>query len=112
MSAQNSNIGDLQTSFCMELFRGNEIEERVMERAGCLNYTHSPWESEKADMHQRQLYYKLEKCIPLYKGEVTSTQQKVRLSVKNGWVINEVMSLQGVPLGDNFAVRTSWFAAI
>ncbi|XP_057795144.1 C2 and GRAM domain-containing protein At1g03370-like isoform X2 [Salvia miltiorrhiza] len=100
-----SAILPLPTSFCMELFRGSEIEERVMERAGCLNYTHSPWESENPDVHQRQLYYKLEKCIPLYKGEVTSTQQKLRLSVKNGWVINEVMSLQGVPLGDNFALH-------
>ena len=90
----------------MELFGGSEIEERVMERAGCLNYSHSPWESYKADVDQRHLYYKLEKCIPLYKGEVASTQQKLRLSVKNGWLINELMNLQGLPLGDNFSVRT------
>lgn len=88
----------------MELFRGSEIEERVMEGAGCLNYSHSPWESDKSGVHQRQLYYKLEKCIPLYKGEVASTQQKLRLSVKNGWLVNELMNLQGLPLGDNFSV--------
>ncbi|KAL1566901.1 C2 and GRAM domain-containing protein-like isoform X1 [Salvia divinorum] len=100
-----SSILQLPTSFCMELFGGSEIEERVMEGAGCLNYSHSPWESDKADVHQRQLCYKLEKCIPLYKGEVVSTQQKLRLSVKNGWLINELMKLQGLPLGDNFALH-------
>ncbi|KAH6825855.1 C2 calcium/lipid-binding and GRAM domain containing protein [Perilla frutescens var. hirtella] len=105
MSMVYSSMLPLSTSFCMELFSGSDIDERVMERAGCLNYTHSPWESEKPDVYQRQLYYKLEKCIPLYRGEVTSTQQKFRLSVRNGWVIEEVMNLQGVPLGDNFTLH-------
>lgn len=102
----NFALAHLQISFCMELFSGSEVDERVMERAGCLNYTHSPWESEKPEVHQRQLYYKLERCIPLYRGEVTSTQQKFRLSVRNRWIIEEVMNLQGVPLGDNFSVGT------
>lgn len=88
----------------MELFGGSEIDERVMEKAGCLNYTHSAWESDKPDIYQRQLYYKLEKCIPLCRGEVASTQQKFHLTVRNAWVIDEVMSLQGVPLGDSFTV--------
>ncbi|XP_042040154.1 C2 and GRAM domain-containing protein At1g03370-like isoform X2 [Salvia splendens] len=105
VSTVYSSILPLPISFCMELFGGSKIEERVMEGAGCLNYSHSPWESDKADVHQRQLYYKLEKCIPLYKGEVVSTQQKLRLSVKNGWLINELMNLQGLPLGDNFSLR-------
>lgn len=89
----------------MELFRGSEIDRRVMERAGCLNYSHSPWESEKQDVYQRQLYYKFDKRISRYRGEVTSTQQKSRLSGKNGWLIEEVMTLHGVPLGDFFTVR-------
>ncbi|KAG6387535.1 hypothetical protein SASPL_152727 [Salvia splendens] len=105
VSTVYSSILPLPISFCMELFGGREIEERVMERAGCLNYSHSPWESYKADVHQRQLYYKLQKCIPLYKGEVASTQQKLRLSVKNGWLIKELMNLQGLPLGDNFSLH-------
>lgn len=94
----------LQTSFFMELFRGSEIDRRVMERAGCLNYSHSPWESEKADVYQRQLYYKFDKRISRYRGEVTSTQQKSRLSSRTGWLIEEVMTLHGVPLGDYFTV--------
>lgn len=75
-----------------------------MERAGCLNYSHSPWEYEKPDVHQRQLYYKFDKRISRYRGEVTSTQQRSRLSGRNGWLIEEVMTLHGIPLGDYFTV--------
>ena len=90
----------------MELFGGNDLDRKVMERVGCLNYSYSPWESEKPDVYQRQLYYKFDKRISRYRGEVTSTQQKSRLSERNGWVIEEVMTLHGVPLGDYFNVRT------
>ncbi|KAL3850970.1 hypothetical protein ACJIZ3_012852 [Penstemon smallii] len=106
MSMAYSSILSLPTSFFMELFRGSEIDRRVMERAGCLNYSHSPWESEKPDVYQRQLYYKFDKSISRYRGEVTSTQQKSRLPGKNGgWLIEEVMTLHGVPLGDYFTLH-------
>lgn len=93
-----------QTSFAMELFQGNEIDRRVMERVGCLNYSHSNWESEKPDVYQRQLYYKFDRRISSYRGEVTSTQQKSRLPGREGWLIEEIMTLHGVPLGDYFTV--------
>ncbi|XP_073139548.1 C2 and GRAM domain-containing protein At1g03370-like isoform X1 [Henckelia pumila] len=105
MSVIYCSILSVPTSFSMELFRGSEIDRRVMERAGCLNYSHSPWESEKPDVYQRQLYYKFDKRISHYRGEVTSTQQKSRLSGKNGWLIEEVMTLHGVPLGDYFTLH-------
>ncbi|XP_047941566.1 C2 and GRAM domain-containing protein At1g03370-like isoform X3 [Salvia hispanica] len=105
MSMVYSSILSLPTSFFMELFRGSEIDRRVMERTGCLNYTHSPWESEKADVYQRQLYYKFDKRISRYRGEVTSTQQKSRLSGKQGWLIEEIMTLHGIPLGDYFTLH-------
>lgn len=88
----------------MELFRGSDIDQRVMERAGCLDYTHSPWESEKPDVYQRQIYYKFDKRVSCYRGEATCTQQKSRLSGRNGWLIEEAMTLHGVPLGDYFTV--------
>ncbi|CAI9760221.1 unnamed protein product [Fraxinus pennsylvanica] len=105
MSIVYSSILSVPTSFFMELFRGSEIDQRVMERAGCFNYTHSPWESEKPDVYQRQLYYKFEKRISRYGGEVTSTQQKSRLPSRNGWLIEEIMTLHGVPLGDYFTLH-------
>lgn len=95
----------LPTSFFMELFRGSDIDQRVMERAGCLDYTHSPWESEKPDVHQRQVYYKFDKRISCYRGEATSTQQKSRLPGRSGWLIEEAITLYGVPLGDYFTLH-------
>ena len=89
----------------MELFSGSELDDRVMERAGCLNYSHTPWENDKLDVFMRQIYYKFNKGITRYRGEVTSTQQKTRLSDRQGWLIEEIMTLHGVPLGDYFNVR-------
>lgn len=102
MSLVYSSFLSTPSNFFMELFGGGEIDRRVMERIGCLNYSHSPWESEKPDVYQRQLYYKFDKRISQYRGEVTSTQQKSYLPEKNGWLIEEVMTLHGVPLGDYF----------
>ncbi|XP_051128649.1 C2 and GRAM domain-containing protein At1g03370-like [Andrographis paniculata] len=105
MSAIYSSTLSLPTSFFMELFRGSDIDQRVMERAGCLDYTHSPWESEKPDVYQRQIYYKFEKRASCYGGEATIAQQKSRLSGQSGWLIEEVMTLHGVPLGDYFTLH-------
>ncbi|XP_073302789.1 C2 and GRAM domain-containing protein At1g03370-like isoform X3 [Primulina huaijiensis] len=105
MSMAYSSILSLPTSFFMELFRGGEIDQNVMERAGCLNYSHTPWESENSDVYQRQLYYKFDKHVSRYRGEVTSTQQKSTLPDRNGWLIEEVMTLHGVPLGDYFTLH-------
>ncbi|KAJ0240541.1 GRAM domain-containing protein [Hirschfeldia incana] len=88
-------------SFFMELFGGGEVDRKAMERACCQSYSCSPWESEKADVYERQTYYR-DKRISRYRGEVTSTQQKSLVPDKNGWLVEEVMTLHGVPLGDYF----------
>ncbi|XVF26243.1 hypothetical protein REPUB_Repub13aG0282200 [Reevesia pubescens] len=102
MSEVYSGTLSVPTSFFMELFSGGELEHKAMERAGCLNYSCSPWDSERADVYERQIYYRFDKRVSRYRGEVTSTQQKSPLSDKNGWLIEEVMTLHGVPLGDYF----------
>lgn len=99
----NVTVNGFQINSVMELFGGNELEQKAMETAGCLNYSHSYWHSEKADVYERNVYYR-SKQISQYKGEVTSTQQKSRLSDKDGWVIEEVMTFHGIPLGDYFNV--------
>ncbi|XP_062113343.1 C2 and GRAM domain-containing protein At1g03370-like [Humulus lupulus] len=86
----------------MKLFEGGELDRKVMEKAGCQNYSHTPWESEKCDVYERQTYYKFDKCISRYRGETRSSQQRSPLSDRNGWIIEEVMTLHGVPLGDYF----------
>ncbi|KAF3620442.1 C2 and GRAM domain-containing protein [Capsicum annuum] len=109
MSIVYSSVLSVPTEFFMEVFGGGELDRKVMERVGCLNYSYSPWEeSEKPDVYQRQLYYKFDKCISRYRGEVTSTQQRSRLSDKNGWLIEEVMTLHGIPLGDFFNLRLAY----
>lgn len=102
MSEVYSSSLSVTTSFFMELFSGGELDRRVMEKAGCLNYSYTPWELEKGDVYQRQIYYRFDKRISRYRGEVTSTQQRSPLSDRNGWLVEEVMTLHGVPLGDYF----------
>ncbi|KAJ6700417.1 hypothetical protein OIU79_013453 [Salix purpurea] len=89
-------------NFLSELFGGGELDRKVMEKAGCLSYSYTPWESVKTDVHERQLYYRFDKHISRFGGEVTSTQQKYPLSDRKGWIVEEVMTLHGVPLGDYF----------
>lgn len=90
----------------MELFSGSELERRAMDRAHCVNYSTSPWEFEKPDVYQRQTYYKFDISVSRYGGEVTTSQQKSRLTDKDrtGWLVEEVTTLHGVPLGDYFTV--------
>ncbi|KAL2253372.1 UNVERIFIED_CONTAM: C2 and GRAM domain-containing protein [Sesamum indicum] len=102
MSMVYSSVLAVPTSFFMELFGECDIDQRVAERAGCLNYTRTPWESEKPDVYQRQLRYKFDKLISRYRGEVTSTQQKSGLSSNNGYLVEEIMNLQGFMLGNYF----------
>ncbi|XP_073009990.1 C2 and GRAM domain-containing protein At1g03370 isoform X2 [Typha latifolia] len=86
----------------MEVFGEGPLEQTVMEKVGCVDYSIQPWESVKPDVYQRQIHYKFDKSLSSYGGEVTSTQQKSPLPDRNGWLIEEVMALQGVPFGDYF----------
>ncbi|KAF5943495.1 hypothetical protein HYC85_017572 [Camellia sinensis] len=110
MSLVYSSVLSVPTSFFMQLFNGSEMERKVIERAGCLNYSYSPWEFDKADVYQRQVYYKFDNRVSRYRGEVTSTQQRSPLPDRNGWLIEEVMTLHGVPLGDYFNLNLRYQA--
>lgn len=96
----------LQTNSFMELFNGGEIEQRVMEKTGCVDYSCTPWESGDTGFYQRQICYKFSKRISS-SGEVKSTQQKSSLSDKNGWLVEEIITLNGVPYSDHFNVSTN-----
>ncbi|GMH05220.1 hypothetical protein Nepgr_007060 [Nepenthes gracilis] len=105
MSEVYSSVLSVPINFFMEAFSGSEIDRRVMEKTGYLNYSCTPWELDKADVYQRQVKYRFDKRISCYRGEVTSTQQKSPLSDKNGWLIEEVLTLQGIPFGDYFNLQ-------
>uniref|UniRef100_A0A7N0UD40 C2 and GRAM domain-containing protein n=1 Tax=Kalanchoe fedtschenkoi TaxID=63787 RepID=A0A7N0UD40_KALFE len=92
----------------IRMFDGGELEDAVMTKSGYVEYSHTPWEMVKADTFQRQIYFKFPKNLSRYRGEVTSTQQKYPIPDKNGWVIEEVMTLHGVPLGDHFTLHLKY----
>ncbi|XP_058723694.1 C2 and GRAM domain-containing protein At1g03370 isoform X2 [Vicia villosa] len=105
MSEIHSCSLPIPASFLMEIFSGGEVDRRVMENSGCLNYSYTPWVSENCDISERAVYYKFEKHVSSYKGEVTSTQQRSPLLDGKGWLVEEVLNLHGVPLGDYFNIH-------
>lgn len=96
----------------MELFSGGDMDRRFMEKAHCLSYSYTPWVSENNDIYERALYYKIEKITSRFKGEVTSTQQRTPLMDDKGWLLEEVMNLHGVPLGEYFNVSIPNFCSV
>jgi hypothetical protein len=90
----------------MEVFGGGSFEMKIMNKVGCLNYSATQWESDKPDEYQRQIHYKFSRKLSPIGGEVTGTQQKSPMPNKAGWIIEEVMELQGILFGDFFTVCT------
>ncbi|KAJ7956175.1 C2 and GRAM domain-containing protein [Quillaja saponaria] len=100
----------------MELFDGGKLEHKIMEKSGCINYVATRWEPVKSDVYsdqkkvktdvyERSLSYKFNRHVSIFGGEVTSTQQKFPVENNVGWIVNEVMTLHGVPFGDHFHVH-------
>lgn len=89
----------------MGMFSGGPLEHRMMQKAGCIDYSPTEWELVSRNIYQRQISYKFDKNLSRYGGEATTTQQRYALVNQEGWAIEEVMSLQGVLLGDCFNVR-------
>jgi len=92
----------------MEVFEGGSLEMKVMEKVGCQKYSATQWESDKPNECQRQIHYKFSKKLSPVGGEVTGTQQKSPMPNKKGWIIEEVMELQGVLLGDFFTIHIKY----
>lgn len=91
----------------MEIF-GGKLEHKIMAKCGCLNYATTPWEPFKPDILERHLSYKFNRHISVFGGEVTCTQQKIPIANGEGWILNEVMALHGVPFCEHFRVCTSY----
>ena len=86
----------------MEIFDGGNIEHKIMKRTGCMHYDTTPWEPVKPDVHERHVTYQFNRHVSVF--DVTSTQQKYPNTNTEGWIVNEVMILNGVPFSDHFRV--------
>ncbi|KAI4371189.1 hypothetical protein MLD38_019455 [Melastoma candidum] len=99
VSLSEVHSSTLGMSFFMEVFSGEDTEYRIMEKAGCLNYSCTPWESEKPDGFERQVYFRFNKRDSHYRGEVTSSPQKSHPS-ENTRLLEEAMTLNEIPVGE------------
>jgi len=102
MSGVFSTTKPFDVSTLMGIFEGGPLECRVMEKVGCMDYSVTEWEPVRADIYQRQVHYKFDKKSARHGGEAMSTQQKSPLPNKNGWLVEEVMTLEGIPVGECF----------
>ncbi|XP_044961910.1 C2 and GRAM domain-containing protein At1g03370 isoform X2 [Hordeum vulgare subsp. vulgare] len=105
MSEVFSSAIPFDVPILMGIFEGGPVERRIMEKVGCMDYSVTAWEPVRADVHQRQVHYRLDKKVARREGEVMSTQQKCPLPDKNGWLVEEVMTLEApysIPVGAEF----------
>lgn len=86
----------------MELFDGGPLENKIMGKVGCEEYTASPWSTDQSNksVSQREVLFKFDKRIPNYRGEIRSIHRRYPLPDRNGWVVEEAMKIHGVSLGD------------
>lgn len=90
----------------MEIFEGGKLEHKIMGKSCCLNYVTTAWEpTKKPDVFERQLSYRFNRQVSIFGGEVTCRQEKSPLANGEGWIVDEVMALHGIPFEDHFRVR-------
>uniref|UniRef100_A0A1J3E213 C2 and GRAM domain-containing protein n=1 Tax=Noccaea caerulescens TaxID=107243 RepID=A0A1J3E213_NOCCA len=95
--------GDVE--LVMKIFGGGEMERKIMEKSGCLNYASTTWESKKPGIYERRLSYKYNHYVSVFGGGVTCSQQKSPAPNDEGWILNEIVALHDVPFGDHFRVH-------
>ncbi|EOA12464.1 hypothetical protein CARUB_v10025800mg [Capsella rubella] len=89
----------------MKIFGGGELERKIMEKSGCLNYASTTWESKNPGVYERRLSYKYNHYVSVFGGGVTCAQQKSLAPSDEGWILNEIVALHDVPFGDHFRVH-------
>ncbi|KAK7350649.1 hypothetical protein VNO77_09496 [Canavalia gladiata] len=89
----------------MGIFDGGNLEHKIMQRTGCMNYETTAWELVKPDVFERRVSYQFNRHVSTFGGEVTCTQQKFPNANTGGWTVIEVMALHGVPFADHFHIH-------
>ncbi|KAJ0989007.1 hypothetical protein J5N97_007363 [Dioscorea zingiberensis] len=95
----------LQMALLMEIFDGGHIENKIMEKVGCLGYSVTQWKSAGLDSHERHINYKFNRIMSIFGSEVDSTQKRTPAPTGNGWSIEEVMTLHNVPFAEHFRIH-------
>ncbi|KAF8769645.1 hypothetical protein HU200_006245 [Digitaria exilis] len=108
MSEVYSAVLSVDVSALMEMFSGGLLEHKVMERAGCVDYSVTEWELLNRDKYQRRISFRFDKNLSRYGGEATTTQQKYKLPNQDGWVVEEVMTLQGIQHEDYSSIQLKY----
>ncbi|KAM0919096.1 hypothetical protein ACQ4PT_008490 [Festuca glaucescens] len=111
MSEIFSSVLYVDVESLMEMFSGGQLEHKVMQKTGCIDYSSTEWELINRNIYQRQINYKFDKALSRSGGEASTTQQKYALVNQDGWAIEEVMTLQGVLLGDYFSLQLKYHMA-
>ncbi|KAL1207247.1 C2 and GRAM domain-containing protein [Cardamine amara subsp. amara] len=94
-----------KVEFVVKMFGGGELERKIMEKSGCLNYASTTWESKNPGGYERRLSYKYNHNVSAFGGGVTCAQQKSLAPDNEGWILNEIVALHDVPFGDHFRVH-------
>ncbi|KAK3156291.1 hypothetical protein QOZ80_2AG0105270 [Eleusine coracana subsp. coracana] len=108
MSEVYSAVLSIDISALMEMFSGGSLEQKVMEKAGCIDYSAAEWEPVNCNIYQRRINFRFDKNSSRYGGEATTTQKKYNLPNRDGWVIEEVMTLQGVLHEDYSSIQLKY----
>uniref|UniRef100_A0ACD5WRZ2 Uncharacterized protein n=1 Tax=Avena sativa TaxID=4498 RepID=A0ACD5WRZ2_AVESA len=111
MSDIFSSVLSVDVESLMEMFSGGQLERKVMQKTGCIDYSSTEWELVNKNIYQRKINYKFDKALSRSEGEASTTQRKYALVNQDGWAIEEVMTLQGVLLADYFSLQLKYHMA-
>ncbi|KAI4978212.1 hypothetical protein ZWY2020_014766 [Hordeum vulgare] len=103
-----SAVLSVDVNALMEMFSGGPLEHKVMQKAGCVDYSPTEWEPVNRNVYQRQISFRFDKSSSKYGGEATTKQQKYNLQNRDGWVLEEVMTLQGVLHEDYTSIQLKY----
>uniref|UniRef100_A0A0D9YNU8 C2 and GRAM domain-containing protein n=1 Tax=Oryza glumipatula TaxID=40148 RepID=A0A0D9YNU8_9ORYZ len=107
MSEVYSAVLSVDINSLMDMFSGGPLEHKVMQKAGCVDYSPTEWELLNQNIYQRQISFKFDKILSRF-GEASTTQRKYNLANRDGWVIEEVMTLQGVQHEDYSSIQLKY----
>ncbi|KAH9308298.1 hypothetical protein KI387_036209, partial [Taxus chinensis] len=88
----------------VSVYDKENLDEKIMGKMGCMNYTASPWEqlSDSPRVEQRQQFYKLNRSLCRFDNRVTRLQQRSLSDDAQACSVAELLTLQAVPYGDHF----------